>query len=74
MIKTFAAVTLTAACLLPVGGADERVAATAERVRPLLIGATVGSVTLATGAGKTVELGEILSRKQTVLVFYRGGW
>ena len=74
MIKTFATVALTAACLLPAGSADETVAPNAESVRPLLIGATVPAVTLATGDGKTVELGEILSRKPTVVVFYRGGW
>jgi len=74
MTKTFAVVALTAACLFPTSSADDAVAPSADRVRPLLIGATVPSVTLATVDGKTIELGEVLSRKPTVVVFYRGGW
>ena len=74
MKKTFAAVALTAACLLPAAGADGMAARSPDSIRPLLIGATVPSVTLAGDDGKAVELGEVLSRKPTVVVFYRGGW
>lgn len=74
MTKTFAAVALTVACLLPDSSADDTVAPSADRVRPLLIGATVPSVTLATSDGEAIELSEVLSRKPTVVVFYRGGW
>ncbi len=74
MIKTFAAVILTAAFLFPASSADDSVAATPGGVHPLLIGATVPSVTLANSEGEAIELGEVLSRKPTVVVFYRGGW
>jgi len=74
MIKTFAAIALMAASLVPATSAEDGVAGSAKSVRPLLIGATVPAVTLATADGKTVELGEVLSRKPTVVVFYRGGW
>jgi hypothetical protein len=74
MIKTLAAMTLAAACLLPAGNADDMAAPSADSVRPLLIGATVPAVTLTTGNGEAVELGALLSRKSTVVVFYRGGW
>ncbi len=74
MIKTFVAVAFTAVCLLPASSADDMAAPSADKIRPLLIGATVPSVTLATGDAKVVELGDVLSRKPTVVVFYRGGW
>ena len=74
MTTTFAAVAMTVVCLLPYSNAEDRVAASPDSVRPLLIGATVPSVTLVSGDGQAVELGEVLSRKPTVVVFYRGGW
>lgn len=74
MTKAFTAVALTVACLLPASSADDTVAPSADRVRPLLIGATVPAVTLETADGKAIELGEVLSRKPSVVVFYRGGW
>ena len=74
MKKTLAAVALMAACLSAVSSADGTVAPSPDSVRPLLIGATVPSVTLAGDDGKAVELGEVLSRKPTIVVFYRGGW
>jgi len=74
MIKTLAAIALAAVCFLPATYAGDSVAPSADSIRPLLIGATVPSVTLAGGDGQTVELGEVLSRKPTVVIFYRGGW
>lgn len=74
MKRVLAAAALSAACLLPVAAADSTVAPSPKQVRPLLIGATVPPVTLATGAGEAVELAEVLSNKPTVVVFYRGGW
>ena len=74
MTKIFAAVALAAACLLPTSIAEDWVASSADSVRPLLIGATVPAVALESVDGKAVDLGEVLSRKPTVVVFYRGGW
>ena len=74
MRKALTATALALACLIPVTAADDSVAPSSDRVRPLLIGATVPAVTLATGDGEPFELGEALSSKPSVVVFYRGGW
>ena len=73
MKKALTAAALAACVLLPVTPAEE-VAAGPDSVRPLLIGATVPPVNLAGSDGETVDLGEILSNKPTVVIFYRGGW
>ncbi|NIM01656.1 MAG: hypothetical protein GTN89_12665 [Acidobacteria bacterium] len=73
MRKTLSAAVLAAWILLPVTLAEE-VAAGPDGVRPLLIGATVPPVTVAGGDGEAVDLGEVLSNKPTVVIFYRGGW
>lgn len=46
----------------------------AEDISPLLIGEKLPDAQLQNPDGKTVEIKEILSQKNTVLVFYRGGW
>lgn len=46
----------------------------AEDICPLLIGETIPKATLQDSQGKQVELVKYLSKKPTVLVFYRGGW
>jgi len=74
MRKTWTATAIALACLIPLTAADESVAPSADQIRPLLIGATVPAVTLATGDGEPFDLGEALSRKPSVVVFYRGGW
>lgn len=45
-----------------------------EDVSPLLVGEVVPDVLLQTLEGQEVSLKEKLSQKQTVLIFYRGGW
>lgn len=74
MRKTFAAAALAATILLPFSLAEEKIASAPDTIRPLLIGATVPPVTLAGNDGGAVDLGEVLSNKPTVVVFYRGGW
>lgn len=50
------------------------IAAAADEVRPLLIGAKVPPLTLRTSDGEPFDLSDALAKKTTVLVFYRGGW
>lgn len=54
--------------------ADERIASSAESVRPLGVGDTVPGVELRSVAGLPVALRALVARQPTVLVFYRGGW
>ncbi len=51
-----------------------QVAKQAEDISPLLIGETMPNDTLLDLTGKPVYLQELLAKKPTVLVFYRGGW
>jgi len=50
------------------------VAISAADVSPLLIGQQVPNSTLKTLNNKNVKLHDLLSKKPTILVFYRGGW
>lgn len=43
-------------------------------IRPLMIGAKIPEVRLKRADGSPCELGEVISGKPTVLIFYRGGW
>lgn len=43
-------------------------------IRPMMVGQTVPEATLADVGGEPVPLGQLLGRKQTLLVVYRGGW
>ncbi len=45
-----------------------------EDISPLLVGETIPDVSLLTMDGKTVSLRAEVSKKPTLLVFYRGGW
>ncbi len=44
------------------------------KVRPLLIGARVSELTLRTADSLPFDLGAAVARRQSILVFYRGGW
>ena len=55
-------------------GGQERVADTPENIRPILIGATIPDLVLANLDGESVRLMEMVSRKPTVLIYYRGGF
>ncbi|TDE51411.1 peroxiredoxin-like family protein [Flavobacterium sp. GT3P67] len=46
----------------------------ATEIAPLLIGEKIPNVTLKSVENKEVNLTELITKKKTVLVFYRGGW
>ena len=46
----------------------------AIEIAPLLIGEKIPNVTLKSVENTDVDLTELISKKRTVLVFYRGGW
>jgi peroxiredoxin len=50
------------------------IAASAQDVRPLSVGATVPPLTLAGVGGKAFDLDKAIKRQPTILIFYRGGW
>jgi len=52
----------------------EESAKTPTTIQPLLIGASIPSVSLTTTDGTTVDLVEAIKDKPSILVFYRGGW
>lgn len=64
---------LVALAMAGAGHAGE-VAAAAEEVHPLLIGAEVPDVTVRDVAGRPVNLRGMVAGKPSVLIFYRGGW
>lgn len=47
---------------------------TAEDVVPLLIGATVPSVSVESQQGESIDLASVLKGKYSVVIFYRGSW
>ncbi len=50
------------------------VPASAEEVRPLLVGSAVPDVRLPAADGDDVDLLAEAQAKPTILIFYRGGW
>ena len=48
--------------------------ASAEEVRPMLVGAPVPGANLLDAAGEPVDLQVRMAQRPTILVFYRGGW
>jgi len=54
--------------------ASHYIAASAEQIRPLLVGAKVPNVTVRKLEGEEIKLYSFIKEKPTVLVFYRGGW
>jgi peroxiredoxin len=55
-------------------GPEGRVAVSADDIHPLLVGMKVPEVTLTNLRSQPVTLYSLIEKKQTVLVFYRGGW
>ncbi|NIJ52552.1 peroxiredoxin family protein [Dyadobacter arcticus] len=45
-----------------------------EDISPLLTGETIPTVKLMDLTGKSVSLNEAVSKSQSILIFYRGGW
>jgi peroxiredoxin len=62
------------AAVSAVANAQSTVAKTATDIAPLLIGEKIPNSTLKSSDNKAVSLSELVSKKKTVLVFYRGGW
>jgi hypothetical protein len=58
----------------PLLAAEDPIPASAEEIRPLLIGAAVPAVEVKTLDGSAVDLAEKVQEQPTVLIFYRGGW
>jgi len=56
------------------GEPEPVIADSPETVRPLLVGATIPDVTLASLDGTPVELTNLVAKQPSILVFYRGGW
>lgn len=50
------------------------VAASAERIQPLRIGAKVSPLALQTPDGKAFNLSAAIEKKPAIVIFYRGGW
>lgn len=48
--------------------------ASAEEIRPLLVGARVPEMVLTAADGGPFDLNKAISEKPTVLIYYRGGW
>ena len=70
-----AAVALSLALALPLG--PSRAAEppdSADKISPLLIGATVPSIELRDVDGKPVDVAALAKEKRSILIFYRGGW
>jgi peroxiredoxin len=49
-------------------------AISAEEIHPLLVGMKIPDVTLNGADGSLFRLREVIGKKPTVLIFYRGGW
>lgn len=54
--------------------AQSEIPKSALDIAPLLIGEKIPEFTLKTAENADVNLSELLKKKKTVLVFYRGGW
>lgn len=50
------------------------VALSAEEIQPLQVGTMIPGITLREIKGNEIALKSLISKKPTVLVFYRGGW
>lgn len=54
--------------------AQSTVAKTATDIAPLLIGEKIPNAALKSSENTVVNLSDLIQKKKTVLVFYRGGW
>nr|WP_199002103.1 peroxiredoxin-like family protein [Flavobacterium sp. ASV13] len=60
--------------LSTVANAQTTIPKSANDIAPLLIGEKVPGITLKTAENTAVKISDLLQKKKTVLVFYRGGW
>jgi len=70
----FSIASLMFAFFLPVITNAEEVAVSADKIRPLLVGSAVPSLTLHTVENEPYDLIAAIAKKPTVLIFYRGSW
>lgn len=54
--------------------AQNMIAKSAADIAPLLIGEKIPNLTLKSSDNTDVQISDLLKKKKTVLVFYRGGW
>lgn len=54
--------------------AQNMIAKSATDITPLLIGGKIPNLTLKSSDNTDVQISDLLKKKKTVLVFYRGGW
>ncbi|WP_316636421.1 peroxiredoxin-like family protein [uncultured Flavobacterium sp.] len=62
------------ATLSMIANAQNAIPKSATDIAPLLIGEKIPDITLKTSDNTDVQLSDLLKKKKTVLVFYRGGW
>ncbi len=60
--------------LLTAINATAQIAEKAEDISPLLISEKIPSVNIINANGKTESILDVIKRKPTILLFYRGGW
>jgi peroxiredoxin len=73
-MKRWLGFSLFAVILLSTQLVNADIAASADQVRPLLIGHMAPNASLMSSDNKAMDLATVLAGKPTVLVFYRGGW
>lgn len=60
--------------LSTVANAQNAVPKSATDIAPLLIGEKIPDIILKSSEGTDVQLADLLKKKKSILVFYRGGW
>ncbi|OMQ12973.1 peroxiredoxin-like family protein [[Flexibacter] sp. ATCC 35103] len=60
--------------LTSVTNAQNAIPKSATDIAPLLIGEKIPDITLKSSENTAVQISDLLKKKKTVLVFYRGGW
>ncbi len=73
MLKRYSMLFLLSMLFCLAAGAGEK-ASSSTTIQPLLIGASIPSVSLTDLEGKPVDLAEEIKTTPSILVFYRGGW
>jgi len=74
LLSTTLLASLTAGCASPPRPSVAAVPTAPDKVDPLGVGAVVPRVQVRTMQGKALNLDTAISKKPTILIFYRGGW
>lgn len=56
------------------GDMKREIANSADEVRPILNGQNIPNTTIFTPKGEAVKLHDLIKRKPSIIIFYRGGW